>query len=383
MNDSRASSNFRHGGMIMPAGWIGERVDGIALNPSRRGRQDGRTHPIRLRLLTWQLTAFLGSTVAAAACLLGDCPFGEKARPRTTLVDQAGCGPIGRVRAGRDAAGDGRRRRFARAPGPGGRDGDIGCGRRAPTRFAAWRSAPTARCWRRRAGPPSSHCTISTRSGRRPSTMRPRRPPAPRAWRSRPTGATLAVGQQDGRITLWDVVTGRFRSVLDGHADFVASLAFAPDGTTLASAGGDRTVRVWDLSAGRERLEIRGQASTFVALSFSPDGRLLALADQVSPDHPALGCRHRDRARGLARPGGRGRRAGDQPRRQDPGRGRLPGTGHRLGPRDLETPPDPDETRRGLLAGLRPRRPHPGLRRFRRHRPPLGLAALGLGPRMM
>ena len=74
----------------MPAGWIGERADDIALNPSRRGRRYGRTHPIRLRLLTWQLTAFLGSTLAAAACLLGDCPFGEKARPRTTLVDQPG-----------------------------------------------------------------------------------------------------------------------------------------------------------------------------------------------------------------------------------------------------------------------------------------------------
>jgi WD40 repeat protein len=48
-----------------------------------------------------------------------------------------------------------------------------------------------------------------------------------------PNGPTLAVGQQDGRITLWDAAAGKNRSTLSGHAGFVAALVFAPDGATL------------------------------------------------------------------------------------------------------------------------------------------------------
>ena len=99
----------------------------------------------------------------------------------------------------------------------------------------------------------------------------------------RADGATLAVGQQDGRISLWDAATGHNRSTLDGHTAFVASFSFAPDGATLASSGGDRSVRIWDLPTGRQRAAIVSPTSTFVAMTFSPDGRLLVLGDQVSP----------------------------------------------------------------------------------------------------
>ena len=98
-----------------------------------------------------------------------------------------------------------------------------------------------------------------------------------------PDGATLAVGQQDGQITLWDSFTGCKLSTLFGHADFVASLAFSQDGTTIASSGGDRAVRVWDVRHSRERFAIQSSTRTFGALSISPDGRLLALGDRVNP----------------------------------------------------------------------------------------------------
>ena len=98
-----------------------------------------------------------------------------------------------------------------------------------------------------------------------------------------PDGATLAVGQQDGRITLWDPGTGRNRSTLPGHTEFVASMAFAPAGATLASSGGDLATRVWDLAAGREVLAISSPKTPFVALAFSADGRLLCLGEPTSP----------------------------------------------------------------------------------------------------
>jgi WD40 repeat protein len=98
-----------------------------------------------------------------------------------------------------------------------------------------------------------------------------------------PNGPTLAVGQQDGRITLWDAGTGRHRSTLSGHTGFVVSLAFAPDGATLASSGGDLMTRIWDLATDREVFAISSPMTAYVALAFSQDSRLLCLGAPTSP----------------------------------------------------------------------------------------------------
>jgi WD40 repeat protein len=69
-----------------------------------------------------------------------------------------------------------------------------------------------------------------------------------------PDGRTLASGSADHAIVLWDPVTGKQRSRLDGHQGTVSSLAFSPDGKYLASAcrWNDQTVRLWDLATGKE-----------------------------------------------------------------------------------------------------------------------------------
>ena len=151
-------------------------------------------------------------------------------------------------------------------------------------------------------------------------------------------GSTLAVGQEDGKITVWDTATGRLRSSLDGHENFVAALAFASDGATLASSGSDRLTRIWDVPSGRQRYAITSLMNTYMALAFSPDGRLLALGDHVSPVvrlwDMATGAE-----RALLRGPRRGRQRGDQPRRHHPGRRRLSRRGHFLGPGDPRAPP--------------------------------------------
>ena len=62
-----------------------------------------------------------------------------------------------------------------------------------------------------------------------------------------PNGRTLACGDDDGTVRLWDANTGQLVALLAGHTDSVTSVAYSPDGNTLVSGGWDNTVRLWDI----------------------------------------------------------------------------------------------------------------------------------------
>src|SRR5690349_10278368 len=63
--------------------------------------------------------------------------------------------------------------------------------------------------------------------------------------------------------------------LLKGHAGRVRSVAYAPDATTLASSGNDWTVRLWDLATGRARSVLVGNEVAIRSVAFAPDGRSL------------------------------------------------------------------------------------------------------------
>jgi WD40 repeat protein len=62
-------------------------------------------------------------------------------------------------------------------------------------------------------------------------------------------GKRLAVGHEDGTITVWNPLSGDFLITLYGHLDSglagVCSVMWSPDGKILASGAEDKTVKIW------------------------------------------------------------------------------------------------------------------------------------------
>ncbi|RXK38139.1 glucose repression regulatory protein TUP1 [Tremella mesenterica] len=73
-----------------------------------------------------------------------------------------------------------------------------------------------------------------------------------------PDGKLVAAGSLDTMVRVWNVNTGQQVERLKGHKDSVYSVAFSPDGKLLVSGSLDRTLRVWDLSQTKRAVENAG-----------------------------------------------------------------------------------------------------------------------------
>jgi transcriptional regulator with XRE-family HTH domain len=92
-----------------------------------------------------------------------------------------------------------------------------------------------------------------------------------------PDGRTLAAGNADGSVQLWNVATRQEIAELVGPADQVTSLAFSRDGKTLAGGVADGTVLLWGAFTHLATGSSLSNGHTSVnSVTFSPDSRTLA-----------------------------------------------------------------------------------------------------------
>ncbi|MEZ4594985.1 MAG: WD40 repeat domain-containing protein [Chloroflexota bacterium] len=81
--------------------------------------------------------------------------------------------------------------------------------------------------------------------------------------------------EEDNRLLLWDVQTGRLERVFAGHQDSIFQFVLSPDGETIVSTSFDQTIRIWDrATAAQKGVIFTGEVQLAAAIDSS--GEMLA-----------------------------------------------------------------------------------------------------------
>ncbi|KAI5862276.1 WD40-repeat-containing domain protein [Durotheca rogersii] len=92
-----------------------------------------------------------------------------------------------------------------------------------------------------------------------------------------PDGELLASATCSGIISLWKLRTGEMLREFAGHADKVSALAFFSE-QLIASGSADRTIALWDPMTGKELRRLKSHTAAVTSLALSPRRNLLVSA---------------------------------------------------------------------------------------------------------
>jgi WD40 repeat protein len=116
-----------------------------------------------------------------------------------------------------------------------------------------------------------------------------------------PDSKTLIVGGDDaeGRITCWDLLSGKSSGTLDGHVRSVEGkeqtiwkmpLALSPDATTLVTGcNKDSKLKCWDMQTKKIRKVLSSNQGVVTSMAYSADGKLLVTAGGIDEGNATRG----------------------------------------------------------------------------------------------
>ena len=91
-----------------------------------------------------------------------------------------------------------------------------------------------------------------------------------------PDGSRVVTSSDDGKIKIWDVVSGFCLATFDDHTSSVTAVQFAKKGQVLFSASLDGTVKAWDLIRYRNfRTFTAAERIQFNCLAVDPSGEVV------------------------------------------------------------------------------------------------------------
>lgn len=100
-----------------------------------------------------------------------------------------------------------------------------------------------------------------------------------------PDGSLIVTAADDGKIKVWDVVSGFCLVTLEGHTSSVTAVQFAKKGQVLFSSSLDGTVRAWDLIRYRNfRVFAATERIQFSSLAVDPSGEVVCAGSADSFD---------------------------------------------------------------------------------------------------
>jgi WD40 repeat protein len=91
-----------------------------------------------------------------------------------------------------------------------------------------------------------------------------------------PDGKTLALGNMEAQIHLFNTADGKFLRTLAGHTSTVTALAYHPGAAVLISASKDRTIRLWNPANGQMIKALEGHTAWVQGMVLCARGTRLA-----------------------------------------------------------------------------------------------------------
>ena len=92
-------------------------------------------------------------------------------------------------------------------------------------------------------------------------------------------GGLLAVAEENGKIQLIDLATGKITHTLAGHEGAVNDVSFSSDASQLVSGGADETYRIWSTADGKEVAQV-ATPSPVTAITFAAEDKQVVTAEE-------------------------------------------------------------------------------------------------------